>query len=239
MIVRMSVTAGMVEEMRNRSNVFRSLLSVLLLLAAAVSGFSVEFRFVRQSASAALMEKEIDAMWTSGFAPVGIEKVAQGKDAGLWVLYVERKDTGYLGWSIVEYDSARELESDIQRSLRKGWIPFDLSLDAPHASVLYLKLDNEASGWKIESAGDRKALEKKVAVLADEDYIPLGLSTDEDGDILVQLLKINDHDIREWKIVNFDSPAQLEKELPGLAAQDWEPYGFMLRENQIQVLILK
>jgi hypothetical protein len=217
--------------------------SLLLLLFAAFllasSLYSAECPLERHSTDPQELEKQMDAMWNRGFAPVGMEMIRNGKDAGAWVLYTQREGSEYRAWSLVEYDSEKDLEADLNRALKDGWTPFDLSLDGDRAWVLYLRLENDADGWKIDSARDMKELENDIRKRAEEDSIPVGLSTDENDDIHALFLHIPGHDISEWKIQSYADIPSMEKDLDTLTSQGWQPYGFMLRERKLHVLLLK
>ena len=217
---------------------FNQIVSILFCLLFIVnSANSLECFLKKHTIDFKILQTEIDLMWEKNYAPVGIEVIENGKDRGIWVLYIDSRGIDYRNWSVSRYDNPETLKNDILLAFQEDWVPLDLSITKKFGYILYLKQKHNSTDWQIQSADNLADLSVLIGKLALKDFIPIGLSVDS-GEIVIQFIKVTNHSVRNWKLMEYSSQNDLETDLNNLTGNGWEPCGFMFWNKKFTVLLL-
>lgn len=220
--------------------VFAGFLAAVLLTVCAAGGAYAKYTTViKHPLDFKKIGAEIDEKWNDGYVPVGVEVIGSGKDKGIWILYVQNDENEFENWAVYRYDDKEELEEGVNGKMEDGWIPFDIAVVNESVYVFYLKMEDTAKAWKIETAEDFSGVKPIVDKLAKKNFLPVGISATSDGEMALLLVQFPGHSIENWKIMSYKNFDAMEEDLDEKTDDGWQPYGYMFKDSKIHVLMLQ
>lgn len=122
-------------------------------------------------------EAAINSQLTTGLVPIGVELEPDGT---LLLLFTREVSIEFSGWRITEHMDWNSLETDVTAGIRDGFRPVDISRTPEGLLILWLRSDDEISGWRIHAASpERTARAETVQAFRENGFALQGLSAHE------------------------------------------------------------
>lgn len=214
---------------------------VLLLCVAAVLFFQVgaaqafSWQFKAHNPNMQVLEREINAMFASGYVPVGMSFL-QGECN---ILYLNVGDTPQ-GWYLEKYADQYQLEQGLNRMANNGYTPMGLSQYRGDFWVIYILDDQPINQWAIiTSRLSLQSLKNEIQPYVNQGMLPFGMGSTSQQ-FLTLLVNSPTMSASEWVIEGYRLDRNvIQQGLDRNINMGRVPWGFLHHAGQIYVVYLR